>query len=93
MGEVYRAMDTRLGRDVAIKVLPTTITANRQSMARFAREAQLLASLNHPGDRWNERFQKEKGSRSLGLRLPVRWPAIGGWEVVTAWRGAGGLPA
>jgi serine/threonine protein kinase len=49
MGEVYRATDTRLGRDVAIKVLPTSFAANAQSMARFEREAQLLASLNHPG--------------------------------------------
>src|SRR5215510_14082209 len=48
MGEVYRARDTKLGRDVAIKVLPTAFAADAQYMARFEREAQVLASLNHP---------------------------------------------
>jgi len=45
MGEVYRATDTRLNRDVANKVLPPSFAANAQSMARFEREAQVLASL------------------------------------------------
>ncbi len=49
MGEVYRARDKRLGRDVAIKVLPASFADNAESMARFTREAQTLASLNHPG--------------------------------------------
>ncbi len=48
MGEVYRATDSKLGRDVALKVLPEAFTADPQRMARFQREAQLLASLNHP---------------------------------------------
>jgi eukaryotic-like serine/threonine-protein kinase len=48
MGEVYRARDHELGRDVAIKVLPAMLDGDAQYMARFAREAQLLASLNHP---------------------------------------------
>jgi Tol biopolymer transport system component len=48
MGEVYRARDTRLGRDIAIKVLPTTFTTDAERCARFEREARLLASLNHP---------------------------------------------
>jgi serine/threonine protein kinase len=48
MGEVYRARDPRLGRDVAIKVLPETFVADRERLARFEREARLLASLNHP---------------------------------------------
>src|SRR5512138_3034981 len=48
MGEVYRARDTRLQRDVAIKVLPETFAADPDRVARFEREAQLLASLNHP---------------------------------------------
>ena len=48
MGEVYRARDTRLNRDVAIKVLPALFQADRERVARFEREAQLLASLNHP---------------------------------------------
>src|SRR5262245_11601047 len=48
MGEVYRARDTRLHRDVAIKVLPDAFAADPDRLARFEREAQLLASLNHP---------------------------------------------
>ena len=48
MGEVYRAKDTKLGREVAIKVLPEVFSQNRERLARFQREARLLASLNHP---------------------------------------------
>ena len=48
MGEVYRAEDTKLGREVAIKVLPELFAQDAERMARFSREAQVLASLNHP---------------------------------------------
>ena len=48
MGEVYRATDTKLGRDVALKVLPPAFAQDEQRMARFQREAHVLASLNHP---------------------------------------------
>src|SRR5262245_33894346 len=48
MGEVYRARDTKLGREVAIKALPRALTTSTDSRARFDREARLLASLNHP---------------------------------------------
>ena len=48
MGEVFRARDTKLGRDVALKVLPDAFTLDRERIARFKREAQVLASLNHP---------------------------------------------
>jgi serine/threonine-protein kinase len=48
MGEVWRATDTKLGREVAIKILPETLAADPDRMARFEREAKVLASLNHP---------------------------------------------
>jgi eukaryotic-like serine/threonine-protein kinase len=47
MGEVYRARDEKLGRDVALKVLPTEFASDPDLLARFGREARLLASLNH----------------------------------------------
>src|SRR5688572_28858135 len=48
MGEVYRAQDPKLGRDVAIKILPPAFTSDPQRLARFDREARMLAALNHP---------------------------------------------
>ena len=48
MGEVCRARDTRLGRDLALKVLPETFARDTERMVRFEREAKVLASLNHP---------------------------------------------
>ena len=48
MGEVYRATDTKLGRDVAIKILPEAFAEDRDRIARFKREAKVLATLNHP---------------------------------------------
>jgi serine/threonine protein kinase len=48
MGEVYRARDTKLGRDVALKILPDSFARDPERVARFTREAQVLAALNHP---------------------------------------------
>jgi serine/threonine protein kinase len=48
MGEVYKARDTKLARDVALKILPEVFVGDPERIARFAREARLLASLNHP---------------------------------------------
>ena len=48
LGEVYRARDAKLGRDVALKVLPELFARDNERMARFEREAKVLASLNHP---------------------------------------------
>jgi serine/threonine protein kinase len=48
MGEVYRARDTKLNRDVAIKVLPDALARDPEALARFEREAQAVASLSHP---------------------------------------------
>ena len=48
MGEVYRARDTRLGREVAVKVLPESLASNTDRQARFEREARAVAALNHP---------------------------------------------
>jgi serine/threonine protein kinase len=48
MGEVYRARDTKLKRDVALKVLPEAFASDAERLARFQREAEVLASLNHP---------------------------------------------
>ena len=58
MGEVYRATDTKLKRDVAIKVLPAAFTEDKERLQRFEREAQLLAQLNHPNIAQIHAFEK-----------------------------------
>ena len=69
MGEVYLARDTRLGRDVAIKILPQIFTADPDRLARFEREARVLASLNHPNIGAIYGFEEADGVRALVLEL------------------------
>jgi serine/threonine protein kinase len=69
MGEVYRATDTRLGRDVAIKVLPELFTRDPERLVRFEREARVLASLNHPNIATIHGIEEIDGIRFLVLEL------------------------
>ncbi|HLE69052.1 MAG TPA: serine/threonine-protein kinase, partial [Vicinamibacteria bacterium] len=69
MGEVFRARDTKLNRDVAIKVLPTAFAQDAERVARFRREAQLLASLNHPNIAAIYGLEESDGVLALALEL------------------------
>jgi len=69
MGEVYRATDTKLGREVAIKVLPASISRDATSLARFEREAKALAALNHPHIASIYGFDAERETHFLVLEL------------------------
>jgi serine/threonine protein kinase/Tol biopolymer transport system component len=69
MGEVYRARDTKLGRDVAIKVLPEAFTRDSERLARFEREARVLAALNHPHVGSIYGLEEAGGIRALVLEL------------------------
>ena len=69
MGEVYRARDTKLKRDVAIKILPDEFSRDPDRVARFQREAEVLASLNHPNIAAIYNLEEANGSRFLVLEL------------------------
>ena len=69
MGEVYRARDTKLGRDVAIKVLPDGFGHDPERIARFQREAKLLAALNHPHIATIHGFEEADGAQFLVMEL------------------------
>ncbi len=69
MGEVYRARDTTLDRDVAIKVLPEDFATDSGRLARFEREAKLLASLNHPNIATIFGFEESDGVRFIAMEL------------------------
>jgi serine/threonine protein kinase len=75
MGEVYRARDTRLDRDVAIKVLPETFTSDHERLARFQREAKVLASLNHPNIATVYGIEDSNTSHALVMEL-VEGPTL-----------------
>ena len=87
MGEVYRARDPKLGRDVAIKVLPEAFARDAERMARFQREAKVLASLDHPNIASIYGLEDSGGTHALVMQLvegptladrikagPSRWP-------------------
>ena len=69
MGEVYRARDTKLGREVALKILPEAFATDPERLARFEREAQLLAALNHPHIATLHGFEQAAGSQFLVMEL------------------------
>ena len=75
MGEVYQARDTKLDRDVALKVLPEAFTSDPDRLARFEREAKVLASLNHPNIGSIYGLEEADGVKALVLEL-VEGPTL-----------------
>jgi serine/threonine protein kinase len=75
MGEVYRAYDTKLGREVALKVLLNVLSRNSELMRRFEREAKVLASLNHPNIAAIYGFEDSAGVQALVMEL-VEGPTL-----------------
>ena len=103
MGEVFRAHDTKLGRDVAIKVLPALVGRDPDRRARFEREARILATLNHPNIASIYGLEDADGSPVLVLELVegealaerlARTQATGppGWPSARPWRSRGRSP-
>src|SRR5262245_56134471 len=75
MGEVYRATDTNLKRQVAIKVLPAAVSSDPDRLARFQREAEVLAALNHPNVAHIHGLEKADGTIALVMEL-VEGPTL-----------------
>src|SRR5262245_13962670 len=75
MGQVYRATDTNLKRAVAIKVLPESVASDAERLARFQREAEVLASLNHPNIAAIYGLERSGGTTALVMEL-VEGPTI-----------------
>ena len=75
MGEVYRATDTNLKRQVAIKVLPASVSGDPDRLARFQREAEVLAALNHPNIAHIHGLEKSGGTIALVMEL-VEGPTL-----------------
>src|SRR5262245_48269684 len=69
MGEVYRARDSRLGRDVALKLLPASVAADADRLARLEREARTAAGLNHPNIVTLHSIEEDHGTRFLTMEL------------------------
>ena len=76
MGEVYRARDSKLARDVALKVLPEAFARDAERMARFQREAKVLASLNHPNIATIHGLEDSSSTHALVMEL-VEGPTLG----------------
>ena len=87
MGEVYRARDAKLNRDVAIKVLLPAVASDAQRLARFSREAQLLASLNHPNIAHIHGLEESGGIQALVMEL------VEGETLAARLAGEGGGPS
>src|ERR1041384_8383269 len=68
-GEVYRARDDRLNREVALKILPASVATDADALARFKREAQMLAALNHPNIATLHGFEQLDGTSALVMEL------------------------
>ncbi len=75
MGEVYRATDTKLKREVALKILPESFAADPDRLARFQREAEVLASLNHPNIAHIHGLEEADGVKALVMEL-VEGPTL-----------------
>ena len=86
MGEVYRAKDTRLGRDVAIKVLPAAFSRDPERLRRFKQEAQVVAALNHPNILAIHDFGEHEGSPYIVTEL------LEG-QTLRGWLGGGAIPS
>ena len=91
MGEVYKARDTKLAREVAIKILPELFVADPERIARFTREARLLASLNHPHIGAIYGIEDAAGIQALVLEFvegePLRYCGFEHWLEAAAWLG------
>ena len=86
MGEVYRARDSRLKRDVAVKVLPADVAGNPERLGRFERESHLLAALNHPNIASIYGVEENAGTIALVMELVEGESPKGRWILKTRGR-------
>jgi serine/threonine protein kinase len=98
MGEVYRGRDATLNREVAIKVLPAAMASDLERMARFKREAQVLASLNHPNIAHVYGFEAAtlpdgSAAHFLAMEMGDAAPSVGKIEIDVRRLGAGFCPS
>src|SRR5258708_1528082 len=86
MGEVYRARDSKLNREVAIKVLPAALARDPERLARFEREAKVLASLNHPNIAQIYGIEESDSGRALVMELVPGQMLVGPFSLNEALR-------